>query len=131
MEMVPQLVDMLKPQGVLAFTFIDPHHHSWHRGDPANNLRWRLEKARRHGVEVDVEKIHAQSHGARWCILINDRELHVETNELPAYALEDQETFHIYYTREYMAELFPGAQILPPVNNEHHHCCILRGRGSE
>ena len=31
-------------------------------------------------------------------------------------------------TGEYMAELFPGAEILPPAANENHHCCLLRRR---
>jgi reactive intermediate/imine deaminase len=131
LDMVPQLVDMLKPEGVLAFTFIDPHHHShseWHEDGGPSNLRWRLEKARREGTDVDVEGTLARARGARWCILVNDRDLYVDTHEIAAYAPEDQKTFHIYYTSEYMAELIPDAEILPPANNELHHCCLLRRR---
>jgi 2-iminobutanoate/2-iminopropanoate deaminase len=131
LDMVPQLVDRLEPGGVLAFTFIDPHHHSlseWRADGGPSNLRWRLEKARRQGTDVDVEGTLARARGARWCILVNDRDLYVDTHEIAAYAPEEQKTFHIYYTREYMAELFPDAEILPPVNNELHHCCLLRRR---
>lgn len=133
LDMVPQLVDMLKPEGVLAFTFIDPHHHSWrdwHADGGPNNLRWCLERARRNGVDVDVEDMLARARGARWCTVVNECDLYVETNEIPEYAPEDQKTFHIYYTCEYMAELFPGAELLPPAANEMQHCCLLRRRAS-
>ncbi|HSS49247.1 MAG TPA: Rid family hydrolase [Thermoanaerobaculia bacterium] len=131
LDMVPQLVDRLKPGGVLAFTFIDPHHHSyrhWHADGGPDNLRLQLEKSRREGVDVDVEGMLARARGARWCILVNERDLFVETHEIREYAPEEQESYHIYYTAEYMAELFPGAEILPPAANEIHHCCLLRRR---
>src|SRR5262249_15784984 len=119
------------PGGVLAFTFIDPHHHSyryWHADGGPDNLRLQLEKTRREGGDVDVEGTLARARGARGGILVNGRGLFVRTHEIAEYAAEEQESYHIYYTAEHMAELFPDAEILPPAANEVQHCCLLRRR---
>jgi SAM-dependent methyltransferase len=129
MSMVSQLSRMLKPNGLLAFTFIDPNYHSWPGVYPGNNLQWRLEKIRRvEGIDVDVMALVERAQGARWCVLINDHDLYVNTNELPFYPPEKQETCHLYYSCEYMATLIPMAEILPPVNKEMQHCCVIQQR---
>lgn len=126
LDLVPQLLRMLKPDGLLAFTFIDPHFHSWPGKYAGNNLQWRLEKIRRNGLKVDVQALVKQAEGAKWCILINDRDLYVDTNTIERYPVEAQETCHLYYSCDYFSYLFPGSTIQPPVNNEMQHCCLMR-----
>lgn len=123
--MVEQLQRLLEPGGTLAFTFVDPHHLAWPSEYPGSNLQWRLERIRHAGVEIDPAPILAKARGSRYCVLLNDRELFTDSEELPAYPPEEQESCHVYYTSDYMAELFPTARILPPANDEMQHCCLL------
>lgn len=125
LKLVAQLETLLARGGRLAFTFIDPHFHSWPATYPGNNLQWRLEKQRSEGAQIDVPALLARARGASWCTLLNDTDLYVDNEEIPSYPLADQKTSHVYYTTERMAALFPGATIRPPANNEMQHCCIL------
>jgi hypothetical protein len=45
---------------------------------------------------------------------------------VPAYPAHEQRTCHVFHTEGYMKALFPNARVLPPVNNEMQHCCIIR-----
>ena len=125
LTLVPQLEALLAPGGTLAFTFIDPHFHSWPGRYAGNNLQWRLEKERSEGAEIDVSALLARARGASSCTLLNNTDLYVDDEEIPAYSLVDQKTCHVYYTAERMAALFPGATIRRPANNEMQHCCII------
>jgi hypothetical protein len=58
-------------------------------------------------------------------MLVNGSELYLESDELAAYPAHEQRTCHVFHTEEYMKALFPDARVLPPVNNEMQHCCIL------
>lgn len=127
-----QLVDDLKaklmPDGALAFTFIDPYYTTWGAARGRNNLQWRLdlETERRHITEVEANDVDARAQDAEWFILVNGGDLYVETEDVPRYPPEEQRTFHVFHTTNYMKSLFPNATILPPVNNEMQHCCIIR-----
>jgi SAM-dependent methyltransferase len=112
-ELVGQLRQLLAAGGKLAFTLIDPH---WHE-----NLRWRLEK--RNSPER-VESLVAQSHDARWCSLVDGTELYVESNGSWNTKAECM-TYNVYYTEEFLREVFPGATIKEPVNDERQHCCLV------
>jgi len=114
-ELVSQLEARLAPGGTFAFTFIDPH---WN-----GNLKWRLQRV---NGKADVE----QSVGARWCALVND-ELFIENNgrwvdETDSCLANSCLTYHVFYTEEFLRELFPRAIVRPPVNGEMQHCCIIR-----
>jgi len=114
-ELVSQLEARLAPGGTFAFTFIDPH---WN-----GNLKWRLQRV---NGKADVE----QSVGARWCALVND-ELFIENNgrwvdETEPCLANSCLTYHVFYTEEFLRELFPRAIVRPPVNGEMQHCCIIR-----
>lgn len=105
-ELVDQLRRLLAPQGVLAFTFFDPRSDE-SLSDPRIDSR-------------------AFPH---WWVVIDD-ELYLE----PGNDLSQQErwgkpgeSYCSYFTAEYMASLFLGATILPPVGHELQHVCILRG----
>lgn len=126
LTLVPQLEALLAPGGRLAFTFIDPHFHSWPASYPGSNLQWRLEKQRSEGAEIDIPVLLARARGASCCTLLNDTDLYVDDEEIPAYPFADQKTSHVYYTTERMAALFPRATIRRPANNEMQHCCVIR-----
>lgn len=135
LDLVSQLEGRLAPGGRLAFTFIDPDHHSWPGRYPRNNLTWRLEreiyleKQKGNVLDIDVPALAQRAEGATWFVLVNGEDLYLETEQTRRYAPDEQRTYHTFYTAGYMQSLFPQAQILPPVNDEMQHCCVIRGRG--
>ena len=124
-DLVAQLRACLAPGGTLAFTFIDPHYHSWPDTYGGDNLRWRLEKSRAVTPSFDVEGLMEKSRGANWCALVNGSELYVNDNG--TWPGEDQGcvTYNVFYSVEFLRREFPGATLLPPVNREMQHCCLI------
>lgn len=125
-DLVGQLGARLAPGGVLAFTFIDPHFHSWPETYDGNNLQWRLEKFRKTNPAVDVKGLLAESRGARWCALVDETQLFVNSNGVWTNEAQTCMTYDVYYTVEFMQREFPRATIRPPANGEMQHCCIIR-----
>ena len=132
LDLVRQLTQRLNDGGALAFTFIDPHHVSWPGRYHGNNLRWRLEREifleqeKGNALEIDVDGMCLRAREAPWFVLVNGEDLYLETDETKTYEPDRQRTFHTFYSVEYMTELFPEAKILPPVNDEMQHCCVIR-----
>lgn len=128
LQLVEQLKSVLADDGALAFTFIDPYCFSWGAQQQRNNLHWRLdlERERNHISASQVESLDRRAQNADWFILVNGGDLYIETEDIPDYEPEHQETFHVFHTEKYMRTLFPQATILPPVNNEMQHCCVIR-----
>jgi hypothetical protein len=128
LELVDELKSKLRPGGALAFTFIDPYYVTWGAPRGRNNLQWRLdlETERRHITEAEANDVDARAQNAEWFILVNGGDLYIETENVRSYAPEEQRTFHVFHTTNYMKSLFPNATIRPPVNNEMQHCCIIR-----
>ncbi len=132
-DLVDQLRNRLSAGGALAFTFIDPHFRSWspHRYN-GNNLRWRLEreifleKEKGNTLDIDVDGLVQRASGAPWFVLVNGEDLYLESEATRIYEPEQQRTYHTFYSVEYMQSLFPEATILPPVNDEMQHCCVIR-----
>lgn len=125
LELVGQLEGLLANDGALAFTFIDPEHPS---RPGQSNFQWRLELERERGniSASEVRTLAKRARDARWFMLVNGGDLYLETEDIRPYGPEEQKTCYVYHTEEYMQQLFPRATILPPVNNEMHHCCIIR-----
>lgn len=132
LQLVAQLEDRLAPGGAFAFTFIDPHYHSWPDRYRANNLVWRLEREvflegeKGNTLDIDVRALNERASNAAWFVLVNGEDLYLETEDVPRYEPERQRTFHTFYTVDYMRSLFPHATILPPANDEMQHCCVIR-----
>jgi len=132
LELVEQLEGRLASQGVLAFTFIDPHHFSWPGKYHGDNFRWRLDREqelageRGEKLDIDMKSLMSRAHDADWLMLVNSDDLYVETENIKRYDEEQQRTCHAFYTEQYMRKLFPQAIVLPPVNNEMQHCCVIR-----
>lgn len=131
-DLVDQLRSCLSDGGALAFTFIDPHYCSWPGRYDGNNLRWRLEreifleKEKGNTLDIDVDDLIERAHGAAWFVLVNGEDLYLETEATKIYEPEQQRTYHTFYSVDYMKSLFPEATILPPVNDEMQHCCVIR-----
>jgi SAM-dependent methyltransferase len=125
LQLVNQLEDILTPNGALAFTFLDPYYVS---SPGQTNFEWRLklEREREHISTAEMEDLARRTQRARWFMLVNGGDLYLETEEIRHYDAEQEKTCYVYHTEEYMKSLFPRATILPPVNNEMHHCCIIR-----
>ena len=129
LDLVRQLENKLADGGALAFTFIDPNYHSWPDRDPRNNLVWRLEREiyLENTVGIDVHGLAERAKNAEWFVLVNGEDLYLETEQIRNYEPEEQRTYHMFYTVDYMKSLFPRATILPPANDEMQHCCVIRG----
>jgi len=131
LDLVSQLEGRLAPGGALAFTFIDPNYHSWPGRDPRNNLVWRLEREvfleqqKGNTLDIDVPGLAERARDAQWFVLVNGEDLYLETEQIRNYELDEQRTYHMFYTVDYMRSLFSGATILPPANDEMQHCCVL------
>ncbi|HKQ51609.1 MAG TPA: class I SAM-dependent methyltransferase [Pyrinomonadaceae bacterium] len=129
-ELVGQLREKLAPGGQLAFTFCDP---SYDRSlsapglpsgtDVRKNLEWQLDAH----PSLDIAGLVETAKKSDWCVLVDDR-LYVEPGdelceqERPGKA---GESYCSYFTVDYMRDLFPDAEILPPVSPEWQHCCVL------
>ena len=132
LELVEQLKQRLSDDGALAFTFIDPHYRAWPGRYDGDNLRWRLEREifleseKGNTLDIDVDDLSKRAQGAPWFVLVNGEDLYLETEVTHVYEPEQQRTYHTFYSVEYMRSLFPEATILPPVNDEMQHCCVIR-----
>lgn len=125
MELVKQLKDLLKPTGKLAFTFIDPYYYSWPGQYHGNNLQWRLEQLKQEYPNSDTDRLLTKVGTADWLIIVNEDDLYIESEEIKFYPPEQQKSHYVFHTEKYMKTLFPDATILPPVNGEMQHCCII------
>jgi 2-polyprenyl-3-methyl-5-hydroxy-6-metoxy-1,4-benzoquinol methylase len=128
-DLVRQLRARLAPDGILAFTFIDPHFKSWPGTYAGNNLRWRLEAVHKTDRTVDIDGLSKQSDGAQWCALVNGSELYVNSNGSWSNEAESCLSYNVYYSVGFLRREFPDAIIQPPVNGEMQHCCLLRRLG--
>ena len=128
LQLVRQLESMLAENGVLAFTFLDPFYFPWPAKDPRNNFQWRvdLEIERNNCSAEEGRRLIERTKQADWFMLVNGNDLYIETDEIRTYAPEEEKTCYVYHTEKYMKSLFPRATILPPVNDEMHHCCIIK-----
>ena len=121
LELVASLRTMLADDGVVAFTFWDPHA-DLSQCDPSYMAS---EQVRRHFYSPNVDEKVRQ---ARWWILINDK-LYVEPGEELSQQMRagvPLESYCSFFTADYIKSLFPEASIYPPVSPEWQHCCILR-----
>jgi len=127
-QLVSQLEAMLARNGTLVFTFIDPHYHSWPAKYEGDNLRWRLDlEIERGNLSTGMaDRLAQQTKDADWFMLVNANELYLENESLRDYQAEEQHTCHVFYSTAQMRRLFPRAEILPPVNDEMQHCCVIR-----
>ena len=126
LELVDQLLPLLKSNGKLAFTFIDPHYRPWPDRFDGDNFRYRLEKIRvEENADIDIDTTAKKARDAKWCVLVNGKDLYVETEDLAPCEPEQHMSCYMFYTVGYMKQLFPNATILPPANGEMQHCCIL------
>jgi len=120
-ELVGSLRNMLTPEGVLAFTFDDPHYDrslSDPARPPGSPVLWKLDSQGKHEV----------AERARWYILVDD-DLYIEPgDEFNQQTREGKplESYCSYFTVDYITSLFPDARIFPPVSPEWQYCCVLR-----
>lgn len=140
-ELVAQLQKLLADGGVLAFTFIDPHfnpatanggdHLEYYSG---TCLKQRLERQNRDNPQVDLLAILVKADNAKWCILANDEDLYVESEQIKHYEASEKRSFCTFYSPAFIESLFVGSTVLPPPHEVYpptpeavlQHCCIIR-----
>lgn len=121
LELVGSMRSMLAPQGVLAFTFWDPHYDR-SLSDPTLPSGSPVQRY------LDSRCTDEIVQPPQWCVLINDS-LYVEPGDELCHqtrAGEPLESYLAFFTVDYMASLFPDATVRPPVSPEWQHCCILK-----
>lgn len=146
LDLVAQLETRLAANGLLAFTFIHPHfnpatsnggnHHQYYNG---SCLKQRLERQNKDKPGVDVNAMLRRADDAEWCILVNDEDLHIESESLRDYDHTEKGSFCAFYSDAYIKTLFPGATLLPPPHDAYppspesvlQHCCIIRKAGGD
>jgi hypothetical protein len=84
-----------------------------------------LEKEKGKDLNIDVHGLAERAKGAAWFVLVNGEDLYLETDRTRDYEPEEQRTYHMFYTVDYLKSLFPHATILPPANDEMQHCCVI------
>ena len=132
-HLVQKLTAMLKPEGALAFTFIDPHSRSGGRNYDmtegqysGTNFEWRLERS---GVcRAEINLLLEKVKDIPWFRLAGTRDAYLEDERIPDPQRYEGLQYHVFHTLPFMHAQFPGARILPPANGEMQHCCILRHR---
>ena len=124
-DLTQQLVQRLHPGGTLAFTFIDPHFRSQPIESPMTNLEWRLEENCADNSSISVQNILQTANAARWCSLVGDERLYVNSNGKWPTEITDCTSYHVYYTAGFMQQEFPNSKIQLPVNNDMQHCCLI------
>ncbi len=131
LELVGQLKNMLSNCGVLAFTFCDPRYDrslSNPELPSGTDVRKNLEQSRVRNSAREIDDLVERARQSNWCVLI-DEDLYVEPgDELSLQQRQGRpgESYCSFFKEEYIASLFPVAEVLPPVSPEWQHCCILR-----
>ena len=123
-DLVSQLCVRLAPGGCLAFTFIDPHYSSCRELWPGTNLERRLEQVRKSNPEFNPAPLLEQSQAAEWCTLVDGSRLCVDSDGVGSGG-GSLTTYHVFYTAAFLQRQFPDATILPPVEGEVQHCCLI------
>jgi len=93
-----------------------------------------LEKMKNVNTIANVQAFWERSRNARWCILVNDDDLYIESEDLKHYEESQKRSFCTFYTADYMETLFPDAVVLPPQYDAYapseeavlQHCCVIR-----
>ena len=75
-----------------------------------------------------MQKVKQKTKHSKWFILINEEDVYIEREDLNDYDFDQRKSYYAYYSTDYMQTIFPEADILPPVNNEMQHCCIIRNK---
>ncbi|HEY6333345.1 MAG TPA: class I SAM-dependent methyltransferase [Blastocatellia bacterium] len=125
-RLVDQLRRLLTPNGVLAFTFLDPFYmHGQQRSQPSN-LHWRLKQSARPESSASVDHLISLSRGAEWCSVIDGSELYVNSDGIWIDEPRVCRNYDVFYTADFIRQEFPGAVICPPCSGQKQHCCLIR-----
>ena len=130
-ELVGQLRQRLSPRGVLAFTFMDPSYDR-SLSDPSlpagSGVIRMFDQQRSQNLLPKIAGTGRTANYPRWCVGI-DEAIYLEPGDelcQQNWPAKSDETYCSYFTAKYMASLFPGATVHPPVSPEWQHCCLIR-----
>ncbi len=128
LDLVEQLRRMLTPRGVLAFTFSDPRYDR-SLADPRQRSGAAVPAmcVRQHAWKPRVGGPAVITRLPGWGVEI-DGALHIEPgDELCQQQRQGRygESYCSYFAADYLASLFQGARVMPPVSPDWQHCCTL------
>jgi SAM-dependent methyltransferase len=131
LEMVSHLRSMLRPQGVLAFTFTDPSYDR-SLSDPSlprgTGVQEMLRQCKDKVSTLEMEEMVKRAKHSKWCLLI-DATLYIEPGDEFSHQQREGspgESYCSYYKPEWIQALFPDGRVHAPVHPEWQHCCVLR-----
>ena len=96
--------------------------------DGVQEVRKQLELQKAKDPSRETKDMVERARQSNWCPLIDDK-LYVEPSTNLCHQMRQGkpgESYCSFYAVEYMASLFPGVEIRPPVCTEWQHCCVLR-----
>lgn len=132
LSLVQQLVGLLKPNGILGFTFGDPAYTA--SKDPnwdqttvrpdffkGNTLELPLRRWR----PSDAKALLETAKGCRWCTLVND-DFRIEPPDDRSPIEKEGAEFLQWYDSGYIQTLFPNGEIKQPIAPSTQHCVVIR-----
>lgn len=123
-ELLDDLKGLLKANGTIAFSFLDPRHTP--HGARLSNLRYYAEDRLSNYLSIDATSLLDAAERASWCTLA-DGDIYIEDDMPGDFRERKQGGYLAFHTAEYIRTLFPGAEVRAPVNPiPRQHCCILR-----
>jgi SAM-dependent methyltransferase len=140
-ELVGELESRLAEDGVLVFTFIDPHfnpalsngkaHGGYYDG---SNLKQRLERQNQNEPAANLQFLLDRARNATWCTLANNDDLYIENEDWRDYEENQKRSFCTFYSADFMKTIFPDATVLAPPHVAYpateesvlQHCCVIR-----
>lgn len=124
MEILPLIDNMnqwLKDDGVLAFTFVHPHHIPFDSKE--TNLEYYVKER---FLKERFDRLPENKRHCCWYTLTKN-EIYVETDVLNENdGATPEQRFMKFYTPDFMRSLCPRAEIFAPVRPLRSHCCVLR-----
>jgi SAM-dependent methyltransferase len=132
-DLTGQLMQLLKPGGAFAFSFIDPFFRSWPDEYKGTNLDWRLDRLCE-SPDAPRSRLIEKASACNWFRLAGDDSrlaLFSEDEPMAEPSLYEGRQYHVFHTAEFMRRHFPGGEILPPATQEMQHCCVLRALCTE
>lgn len=121
-ELVGALRRMLADDGVLAFTFLEPHYDR-SLSDPA------LPRGSTVLANLGSQRSDDPVRHARWFVMLDNQQIFLEPGDALCHqtrAGKPLESFVSFFTARHILSLFPDATVHEPVQRDWQHCCVLR-----
>ncbi len=132
LNLIHQLKGLLKPNGILGFTYGDPAYF------PSKDPNWdqttvkpdffkgsTLELPLRRWKPSEANLLLEEAKGCRWCTLVND-DFRIEPPDDSSPIEKEGAEFLQWYDSSYLQTLFPKGEIKQPIAPATQHCIVFK-----